>query len=50
MRESGNFAPATDPAGTASNVSEDQRQKTLLKTGALQTAIMNSANFQHRHR
>jgi PAS domain-containing protein len=45
MRESGNSAPATEPAGTASNVSEDQRQKTLLKTGALQTAIMNSANF-----
>ena len=26
-------------------LSEDQRQKALLKTGALQTAILNSANF-----
>ena len=34
------FTPA-DPAGLA----ETQRQKALLKTGALQSAIFNSANF-----
>ncbi len=39
MRESGNRAPATDPDDRASNVSEDQRQKTPIKTGALQTAM-----------
>ena len=39
--------PATiDPrAGMAANRAEVQRQKALLKTGALQNAILNSANF-----
>jgi len=32
-------------AVVASALTEDQRQKALLKTGALQTAILNSANF-----
>jgi PAS domain S-box-containing protein len=35
-----------DPAaGTRENISELKRQKALLKTGALQNAIFNSANF-----
>ncbi len=38
----GGAAEATDGA---TSFAEDQRQKTLLKTGALQTAILNSANF-----
>ena len=36
---------ATDATDGATAIAEDQRQKTLLKTGALQTAILNSANF-----
>ncbi len=32
-------------AGTAEGITEVRRQKTLLKTGALQNAILNSANF-----
>jgi PAS domain S-box-containing protein len=32
-------------AGTAEGITEDRRQETLLKTGALQSAIFNSANF-----
>jgi PAS domain S-box-containing protein len=32
-------------AGTAEGISEVRRQETLLKTGALQDAIFNSANF-----
>ncbi len=32
-------------AGTAERISEVQRQKALLTTGALQNAILNSANF-----
>jgi PAS domain S-box-containing protein len=32
-------------AGTAEGITEAQRQETLLKTGALQNAILNSANF-----
>ena len=32
-------------AGTAARISEVQRQEALLKTGALQNAILNSANF-----
>lgn len=31
--------------GTAEGIAEAQRQATLLKTGALQDAILNSANF-----
>ncbi len=41
--ESG-FAPADDASRT-SGLTEMRRQKALLKTGALQTAILNSANF-----
>ena len=32
-------------AGTANGITEVQRQEALLKTGALQNAILNSANF-----
>ena len=32
-------------AGTAAGISEVKRQETLLRTGALQSAIFNSANF-----
>ena len=32
-------------AGTAGGITEVRRQETLLKTGALQSAIFNSANF-----
>jgi signal transduction histidine kinase/AmiR/NasT family two-component response regulator len=38
-------APASNDAGTASNVTERLRQETLLKTGALQNAILTSATF-----
>src|ERR1700682_5197401 len=31
--------------GTAEGITEVRRQETLLKTGALQNAILNSANF-----
>src|SRR5665811_1742016 len=35
-----------DPrAGMAASIAEVRRQETLLKTGALQNAILNSANF-----
>jgi len=33
------------PAGKAKDIAEVRRQKALLKTGALQSAIFNSANF-----
>ena len=36
---------STKDAGTAEGISEVRRQETLLKTGALQDAILNSANF-----
>ena len=45
MNNIGAIAPDADAADGASSFAEDQRQKTLLKTGALQTAILNSANF-----
>ena len=32
-------------AGTAEGITEIRRQEALLKTGALQNAILNSANF-----
>jgi PAS domain S-box-containing protein len=41
-RDSAILAPS---AGTAEDVTEVQRQETLLKNGALQRAIFNSANF-----
>ncbi|HZU86311.1 MAG TPA: PAS domain-containing protein, partial [Anaerolineaceae bacterium] len=37
-----NFSPTN---GKAKGITEFQRQKALLKTGALQNAILNSANF-----
>ncbi len=37
--------PATLPAGTVDGIAEDQRREAVLKTGALQSAILNSANF-----
>ncbi len=37
--------PATPAAGSAPALTEQQRRKALLKTGALQTAILRSANF-----
>jgi PAS domain S-box-containing protein len=33
------------PVGSAEGITEDRRQENLLKTGALQSAIFNSANF-----
>ena len=35
----------TNAAGTAEGITEVRRQEALLKTGALQSAIFNSANF-----
>ena len=41
-----NHDPANpDGAGTPDVVTEDRRKEALLKTGALQNAIFNSANF-----
>ncbi len=37
--------PITTAAGTAEGITEVRRQEALLKTGALQNAILNSANF-----
>ena len=37
--------PSEDASGTVDVVTEVRRQETLLKTGALQNAILNSANF-----
>jgi PAS domain S-box-containing protein len=37
--------PRTPAAGTAEGIIEVRRQEALLKTGALQDAILNSANF-----
>jgi len=34
-----------DAAGTADVITEVRREEALLKTGALQSAIFNSANF-----
>jgi PAS domain-containing protein len=40
-----NPAPLNPVAGTADGITEVRRQEALLKTGALQNAILNSANF-----
>jgi len=45
MPETGNPPPVADAAGNANGSTEARRQVTLLKTGALQNAILNSANF-----
>ena len=38
-------AALDNAAGTVDVITEVRRQETLLKTGALQSAIFNSANF-----
>ena len=43
--EKGDPANLNPSAGTAEGITEVQRQEALLKTGALQKAILNSANF-----
>ena len=45
MHETGHAGPPGASAVTTPQSTEDQRQATLIKTGALQTAIFNSANF-----
>src|SRR5882762_4255055 len=45
MPETGNGPTLGDAAGTAEGITEVRRQEALLKTGALQNAIFNSANF-----
>src|SRR3982075_1615881 len=46
MRKNIPHLAAVNPAaGTAEGLTEVRRQETLLKTGALQNAILNSANF-----
>jgi PAS domain S-box-containing protein len=45
MSETGKELHLGDDAGKADGIIEVRRQKALLKTGALQNAILNSANF-----
>jgi PAS domain-containing protein len=45
MFKLGNSPPLADRAGKTDGIIELRRQETLLKTGALQSAIFNSANF-----
>ncbi len=45
MPQAGNALTLLDNAGKATDVTEVQRQQALLKTGALQNAILTSANF-----
>jgi signal transduction histidine kinase/AmiR/NasT family two-component response regulator len=45
MSETGNGSTLGDEAGKADGITEVRRQKALLKTGALQNAILTSANF-----
>jgi PAS domain-containing protein len=45
MPETGSTAPLADDTGRADGITEVRRQKAMLKTGALQNAILNSANF-----
>ncbi|SJM89313.1 PAS domain-containing sensor histidine kinase [Crenothrix polyspora] len=45
MSEIDLISTASDEASTVDIITEIQRQETLLKTGALQNAIFNSANF-----
>jgi PAS domain S-box-containing protein len=45
MSETGNGPTLGDDAGKADGTTEVRRQEALLKTGALQTAILTSANF-----
>ena len=45
MSKTGNGPTLTDDAGKADDITEVRRQEALLETGALQSAIFNSANF-----
>jgi len=45
MSKTGNTPALADHAGKADGITEVRRQEALLKTGALQTAILTSANF-----
>ncbi len=45
MLEKGNESDVGGEAGKAERITEVRRQEALLKTGALQTAILTSANF-----
>ncbi|MDP2238533.1 MAG: ATP-binding protein [Burkholderiales bacterium] len=45
MSETGNGLTLADAAGKTDGITEVRRQEALLKTGALQNAIFNSANF-----
>jgi len=45
MLETGKNPPFADHAGKADGITEVRRQEALLKTGALQNAILTSANF-----
>ena len=45
MPETGNTDTPADDTGRAEGITEVRRQKAMLKTGALQNAILNSANF-----
>jgi len=45
MLETGRNPPFADQAGKADGITEVRRQEALLKTGALQNAILTSANF-----
>ena len=45
MLDAGSGAHVSDDVGRGDRVTEVQRQEALLKTGALQSAIFNSANF-----
>ena len=45
MSQTGANITFADDVGKVDGITEDQRQETLLRTGALQSAIFNSANF-----
>jgi len=45
MLDEGGISVVPDEAGKADRITEVRRQEALLKTGALQTAILTSANF-----
>ncbi|WP_232834415.1 PAS domain S-box protein, partial [Rhodoferax ferrireducens] len=45
MSETGTASTYVDDAGKEDGITEVRRQEALLKTGALQNAILNSANF-----
>ncbi|MEO8122279.1 MAG: PAS domain S-box protein, partial [Rhodoferax sp.] len=45
MSETGTASTCVDDAGKEDGITEVRRQEALLKTGALQNAILNSANF-----